>query len=297
MRHALTWLLTLVFVVCVGAVTTADELTVQCDWKLLGIGLEAPDELALAELMAYSEWAIERELPGLDLQFDLARVKNYKRPLTKMGDRELVAYAVAKAEADGAKVADYDIVFVFSPLFKGPYFGYSHIGCKDKDGRAVRGCLITTRMTEVALAGAQRGIDKLEKEAQESGRKLTWREQLRIRANTMAKRVLDEVTPLAVRWTDRPFVREALIAPTVAHEFGHFLAAGDKNIRDGYETPWLRHATGPDDNPDGHSIDCCMYKQNQGDQVRFWLEKLVSMKGHLVVFCDACRKRMGCKAR
>ncbi len=87
-----------------------------------------------------------------------------------------------------------------------------------------------------------------------------------------------------------PRIRESLLEPTLAHELGHFFAAGDRDIRDGYQEAWLRHATGPTDNPDGHDIECVMYK---GRDARFYIDKIIAIRFRAIVFCDPCRERFG----
>ncbi len=254
MRRA-CWLLLLAACAC--------GQTVQTDWSLAAVGVEC--ELSMPWLLRSCAQGIERELPGLRVGFDVPAYREVGAPEAELDDFALVRWAIAQAEADGLAVADYDVVFVFSPRFQSA-FGYSHIDTEDSAGRQVRGAFVAT--------DSYPQLEAL----------------LRAEAGTEVDALLAEWGPSLRGLLRLPGVREAIVAPTVAHELGHFLAPGDGDIRDGYQAPWIKHATSEDDNPDGHGIECCMHK---GGSVSAILRKLAAQQGRLIAFCDTCRERLG----
>jgi hypothetical protein len=266
------------------------RLTVQKEWKLLAVGVAVDPDLDLLAVVRSTEQAMRRELPGIDLHFDLERYRAFPRPGKELNDRALVRHGMRAAEDAGIDLADYDICFVFSPLYKERYFGFSHVSYRTQDKATSLGAAIQTAPAKLLYSGMVDALDGRHPEGfkpEEPG--------------PLSKRLSGTLSGLLKRNKERllgalelPYLREAIISPTIAHEFGHFLAPGDPDIRDGYQKPWLKHATGPEDNPENHTIDCCMYK---GRSLDFYAKKalrMIRMGGRLVVFCDNCRAKLGC---
>ncbi|MGE0707842.1 MAG: hypothetical protein AB7N76_12965 [Planctomycetota bacterium] len=266
----------------------AAGLTVQRRWRLLALELDTDPRLELRRWLPRYARAIERELPGLEVSFDVERWRRLETSPPERArllaldperrDAEVVRTGLGLGLAAGLDLADYDAVFVVTPLASDRLFGLSHIDLRDARGRVVRGGLINTRPLEVLAQGLLRTLAGQQSGAEAGGEGREGEQAGRL------VRALSRVREL----------RERLLAPTIAHELGHFLAPGDRDVRDGYQRPWLQHATGPDDNPEGHGVECCMFK---GRDLRFWVEKVLSTRGRLVLFCDACRKQLGCDPR
>lgn len=272
-----------------GPAPTRQGLTVQRTWRLLAIGLGVGSSVRAERVLRRAERGLRRELPGLDVRFDAARWRDVPAPPAEdaLTDDELVAYAIREVEAGGVEPADYDVVFVLSPRYREPFFGHAHIAAADRRGRPVRAARIHTAPGALVVDGVLRTLAGESPApglpsgaASEGGRALA--------------RALERLRPRLVAALDRGLALEAALLPTIAHELGHFLAPGDLDIRDGYQAPWTRHATGPDDNPDEHGVECVMYK---GRDAAFYVRKLVAARGRLIRFCDRCRERLGCRRR
>ena len=269
----------------------AQELTVQRTWRLAAIGLEADARLDVRRVLEICERGFARELPGLEITFDVERYRSYRLPAgfdrrTLTTNHDVVQQALKLAEADGLDVAGYDVVFVLTPLATDELFGLSHIPYTDRRGREARGALIHSAPFSVLHRGV---VDALQ-ERYPPGFYPPQRQPLPEGVRSLLVSLLRLLRiPLKVL-CELPFVREALLAPTIAHELGHFFAPGDLNVRDGYQEAWLSHSTGPNDNPDGHALECVMYK---GRDARFYVEKALAIRGRLVVFCDGCREKLG----
>ncbi len=257
----------------------AQQPQVQTDWQLAAVGVDVGD-FDVEALLRACEPAIERELPGLQLDFDLEHYLGLVGPREQLGDEELVRWALAEAEAAGLAIAAYDVVFVFSPRFQGA-FGRSHIGCRDAAGQAARGAFVLTDAYDMV---EEQVLAAIERSPLLGGSMLAEPVGAQLRQLIVAQR------PLLQTLFRLPGVREAAAAPTVAHEFGHFLAPGDLDIRDGYQTPWVKHALSEQDNPDQHGIECCMHK---GGSIEAILRKLSVQAPRLIAFCDTCRSRLG----
>lgn len=267
----------------------APALRVQRSWRLLAIGLGVGEALRPKRVLRRAERGLRRELPGLDVRFDLARWSDVPGPEDRaLSDDELVAYAVREVEAGGVEPADYDVVFVLSPLYREPYFGHAHIEASDRRGRAVRAARIHTAPGALIVDGVLRAL------AGESPAPGMPPGAARGGPSRALARALGAARPGLVAALDRGLALEVALLPTIAHELGHFLAPGDLDVRDGYQAPWTRHATGPDDNPEGHGVECVMYK---GRDAAFYARKLLATRGRLIRFCDRCRERLGCAGR
>jgi hypothetical protein len=264
----------LIALLLAATTASAQELTVQREWRVLVVGLGVGEGLDVPRALERARRGIERELPGLRVRFEGWR--DVEAPADALGDDELVAYAVREAEAAGLEPADFDVTFVLSPLYREPFFGYAHIDVRDRRGRSVRGGRIQTAPGRLILDGVEAAL-------REGAVDPALAEPLR--------RLLEAGRPALERLLASRLVREAAIVSTLAHELGHFLAPGDLDVRDGYDRPWLRHATSPEDNPEGHGLECVMFK---GRSLDFYLRKVVAMRGRLVRFCDACRTKLGC---
>jgi hypothetical protein len=276
-------------VLSLPAAAGAQELKVQRTWRLAAVGLDANPRLGMPRMLERVARGIERELPGLEVSFDVERYRSYRlQGAAPQSNHDLVRKALRLAEADGLSTADYDVVFVFSPHAR-RNLGQSHLDATDAKGRPVRGALIHSRPFELLYEGIVDTLQGRPVPGFPAGEQVLPEplRRLLVRLLGMGRKALRALSEL-------PVIREALLAPTVAHELGHFLAVGDTNIRDGYQAPWLRHATGPEDNPEKHDVSCVMYK---GRSARFYVEKLIAIRGRLVVFCDACREQMGCRRR
>ncbi len=283
--------LALLPVLLLSSPVTAQEpagLTVQTRWRLGAIGLDADPRLDLDRTLRRTARAIERELPGLSLEV-AAPVVRRRLPAsegTPPTNGELAAAALGLAEDAGVDWAACDVVFVFTPHVHKRYLGIAHVlPTLQGGGSTPRVALIHTRPFALLYRSL---LDTL------AGRTLPGfqaEEPLPPEVAAALERLLALLGPLVERLGDLPAVRERLIEPTLAHEFGHFLAPGDRDVKDGYQEPWLRHATGERDNPDGHALDCCMYK---GRGLRFYLQKALATRGRLVRFCEPCRERLGC---
>lgn len=262
---------------------------VQRTWRLLAVGLDVGPGLRVRALLRGVERGLRRELPGLELRFDLDGWRDLQGPAQVADDGELLLAALSRAEAAGLEPAEYDVVFVLTPRCREPYFGQAHRAAwRDRRGRAGRGVLIHSAPFDLLHRGLLEGLEGGGPFPAE--RELDLPPALR-RALAGALRAGREPLEALSRL---PGLREALLAPTIAHELGHCFAPGDPDVRDGYDQPWLRHATGPADNPEGHDLECCLYK---GRGPRFYLEKLLATRGRLIVFCDPCREKLGLPAR
>jgi hypothetical protein len=250
-------------------------LRVQRTWRLLAVGLGAGPSLRAERVLRAAERGLRRELPGLDVRFDVDRWRDVPAPSRgeALTDDELVAFAVREAEAAGLEPADYDVVFVFSPLYREAFFGHAHIRAVDRRGRPVRAARIHTAPGRLLVDGALRSLGG---------------------GPRGLERSLRALRPGLVAALDHGLARELALLPTIAHELGHFFAPGDLDVRDGYQAPWTRHATGPDDNPDRHGVECVMFK---GRDPAFFARKLLATRGRLIRFCDGCRERLGCRRR
>src|SRR5690606_12122876 len=125
-----------------------------------------------------------------------------------------------------------------------PYFGQAHRAAwRDRQGRAGRGVLIHSAPFDLLHRGLLEGLEGGGPFPAE--RELALPPALR---RTVATALRAGRARLEAR-SRPPGLREALLAPTIAHELGRFFAPGDLHVRDGYDQPWLRHATGPADNP------------------------------------------------
>ncbi len=270
----------------------AQELTVQRSWKLLAVGLDAPADLRVEPLLLACEDALERELPGLEVRFARGAYRNHqleKAQTQGLNNQALAALALRLAEASGQAIASFDVVFVFTPHLRKSYLGLSHLEGRDRRGRSARAALIQTRPFPALARGLRASL-----EGQPLKGFAAEERPLDPRLRQALLRLLQRGERPLRRLCELPGIREALLAPTLAHEFGHFLAPGDLDVRDGYQEGWLRHATGPRDNPEAHQVSCCMYK---GRGLRFYLDKLLAIRGRLVRFCDPCRKQLGCAQR
>ncbi|MCO5165521.1 MAG: hypothetical protein M9894_04015 [Planctomycetes bacterium] len=262
-------------------------LTVQRSWRLLAVGLGAGPEVRPRRLLGRAERGLRRELPGLDVRFDRGAWRDVPLPegAAALDDDALVAFAVQAAEALGVEPADYDVVFVLSPAWRAPYFGEAHVEARDRRGRAVRAARIHTAPGRLIVEGLARTLaGESPAEGLPPGRASG--------PGRALGRTLERLRPALTPALDRGLALEAIVLPTIAHELGHFFAPGDRDIRDGYQAPWLRHATGPDDNPEGHGVECVMFK---GRDAAFYARKALATGGRLVRFCDRCRERLGCR--
>ncbi len=267
----------------------APRLSVQRRWRLAAVAFDADPRLRLERVFARTARTIERELPGLELDVS-EPVRSYPLPSGGVGgtDRAVAEAALRAAEADGLAIGEFDVIFVFTPHVRGPYFGLSHLDVEAKDGTTARAALIHTRPIGLAYRSLLATLE---------GRPLPGfqtEEPLPPRVREAVARVLALLGPLVERADRSPRLAEPFLAATLAHEFGHFLAPGDLDVRDGYQERWLAHATGEQDNPDGHGLECCMYK---GRGLEFYVRKLLVTRGRLVRFCDPCREQMGCAPR
>lgn len=250
----------------------APALTVQERWRLLAVGLGVGPALrAPQRVLRRAERGLRRELPGLDVSFDRARWRDFPRPAGALDDDALVQAAVTACDEAGLDPASYDVVFVLSPLYAEPYFGHAHIAARDRSGRAVRAARIHTAPGRFLLEGVLEAV---------------------ARGDERAGELLRAFGPRLAPVFDHGLALEVIVLPTLAHELGHFFAPGDLDIRDGYQREWLQHATGPDDNPARHELECVMYK---GRDAAFYVRKLLAVRGRLVRFCDACRAKLGCR--
>lgn len=262
------------------AAPPAAAQTVQREWRLLAVGLDTDPGLDAPALLARVERGLRRELPGLEPRLDVARWRSFPAPAALLGpvpaaardqrDDALVRAALARADEAGLEPATYDVVFVLSPRFTGSYFGRAHIDWTDRRGRAARAALIQTAPGALIVDGVLRALER--------------------DAPPLAA-LLRALRAALVRLLDRPALAALAIEPTLAHELGHFFAPGDLDVKDGYQAPWLRHAEADDRNPEGHRVECVMFK---GRDAAFYLRKLAATRGRLVVFCDPCRAKLGC---
>ena len=246
----------------------------------------------MVPLLERTAKSIREELPGLEVTFDVPRWRNYPSESEEVfkNDSAIVRYGMRAAEDNGVKVWEYDVVFVFSPRYQGRYFGRSHVRYKSRDGHAGRGALILTKPFRLIHGGM---MDALGDKDPPPGFSPDKPIELVERLKGPLRGLLERARGGLEATLEAPGIREAILAPTIAHELGHFFAPGDLDIRDGYETEWMRHATGPDDNPENHGIECCMYK---GRTPSFYVRKVLAIRGRLVIFCDECRRQLGCAA-
>lgn len=273
-----------------GQVGDEGGLQVQRTWRLLAIGLGVGGSLRAERVLRRAERGLRRELPGLDVRFDVDAWRDVRPPEEPLDDDALVAFAVRAVEAMGVEPASYDVVFVLSPRYREPYFGHAHLGAADRLGRAVRGARIHTAPGALLVDGLLRALaGEPPAPGLPPGRTRDATGAPRGLARTLAA-----LRPGLVAALDHGLALEAALLPTIAHELGHFFAPGDRDVRDGYQAPWLRHATGPDDNPEGHGVECVMYK---GRDAAFYVRKVLAVRGRLVRFCDRCRERLGCRPR
>ncbi|MCW8140512.1 MAG: hypothetical protein KIT58_16560, partial [Planctomycetota bacterium] len=167
------------------------------------------------------------------------------------------------------------------------YFGHAHIDARDRHGRAVRAARIHTAPGKLIVDGLARTLaGEAPADGLPGGRASG--------PGRALGQALARLRPALTPALDRGLALEAILLPTIAHELGHFFAPGDRDVRDGYQAPWLRHATGPGDNPEGHGVECVMFK---GRDAAFYARKALATGGRLVRFCDRCRERLGCGRR
>src|SRR5690606_1083148 len=120
----------------------ADEsprLSVQRRWRLAAVALDADPGLRIERVFARTARAIERELPGLELEAS-EPLRAYPLPSGGVGgtNQAIAEAALRAAEADGLAIAEYDVIFVFTPHVRGAYFGLSHLDVQAKDGEVAR---------------------------------------------------------------------------------------------------------------------------------------------------------------
>lgn len=285
------WLLTLLLAGAPFATAqpAPQEPTVQRTWRLLAIGLDAGPRLRMDALLRGVERALSRELPGLSIRFDRDRWRDLRGPARLADDGQLLRAALDAAQAAGLEPASYDVTFVLSPRCQEPWFGQAHrVEWRDPRGRAARAVLVHSEPFALVHQGLLESLEGSGAFPAEEQAALPDPLRRALACSLRAGRA-----PLAAL-ARLPGLREALLAPTIAHELGHCFAPGDRDVRDGYDRPWLQHATGPDDNPDGHGVECVLYK---GRGPGFYLQKLVATRGRLIVFCDACREKLGLGGR
>ncbi len=252
-----------------------DSLTVQSHWKIGVVTLSWSSSYEAREVVVEAGEFVARELPGIHWAI-LPQTLRLTAP--QHVSRRSIQKTLESSIKPQAGLSDVDLVVVFAPLSStARYYGYAlnrFRPQKLESENPIWYTVINTRPERVMVASvqhklAQRGLKKLPN---------SWFQRL---------------DPLS-RWVDRqtPWVRHGLVS-TIVHEFGHFLAPGDFNVRDGIQGRWIANGSA-EKNPDRHEAHCIMYLP--GSTHSIW-SKARDAWPDGIRYCRQCRQRLGVGSR
>lgn len=244
--------------------------------RLLPFGRRTPpdDGLGLARLAEDIQRRIEHDLPGVDvvlgpaLRYEAADdVETLPETLgAEAADIEIGRRALARAEADEV-VSRYDVALVFSPFITG------HAGLAQQVYQGAYG--EETRFAVVS-ADPARHVDRFLENNVPAG-------------DDRTRRMVEALRPALARVLATADIRRWVVETVAVHEFGHFLAPGDLDVRDGYEAPWIGHG-GDGSVPGEHGLGCIMDKEVSIESA---LAKLVRFALARDDFCASCHEALG----
>ncbi|MBI4615374.1 MAG: hypothetical protein HY720_17285 [Planctomycetes bacterium] len=250
---------------------SSDELTVQARWRVGVVTAGWDKPYSAREVVVEAGRYVSRELSGIE--WEVLEGEVAIPPLAEPGDEALQTSLEANTAAD-FPLAACDFLVVFAPFEEeSRYYGYALASFRpggDPRARAIWFTAVNLRPEKVVLGGLAREMAK---------------RGLADEGNRLAA----ALAPLSERLLgDGRVLRHSLVATTV-HEFGHFLAPGDPDVKDGLQAPWIKNGD-PDDNPDGHALECVMYTPKSARSV---LAKATRAFPDGIRFCDACKERLG----
>lgn len=246
----------------------AQELTVQTDWKIVGVAVATSSTPALSSratrrALDRASETVEDELPGIrwHVAHDIRSARYEDRDGPPRIDGPGFARLVERLAGKDDELARADVVFLYAPLPDSTYSGMSVLRARPKGLPPIWYAIVNTRQ-------GGRFAQAISKE---------------LGNDLLAK-------PIA-RLVDRGPGRALALHATTVHEFGHFLAPGTKDIRAANELAgWIGNG---EDEPEKHDLRCIMFTPHEVKSV--WA-KLRDFP-RVLQFCDGCRKRLGCPVR